>query len=105
MIRFLAFCLLVLTARAAEPATLRTFVLGDWGWADPEMERLYPVVRQNAEIQRAVAKAMAGLDASRLARVCEEHDLPVEDANRALLMMLGGTVRENAMVHEADLLD
>ena len=53
----------------------------------------------------AVAKAMAGLDASRLARVCEEHDLPVEDANRALLMMLGGTVRENAMVHEADLLD
>ena len=59
MIRFLAFCLLVLTARAAEPATLRAFVLGDWGWADPEMERRYPVVRQNAELQRAVAKAMA----------------------------------------------
>ena len=59
MPRFLALCLLVLTARAAEPATLRAFVLGDWGWADPDLERSYPLVRQNADLQRAVAKAMA----------------------------------------------
>lgn len=59
MPRFLALCLLVLTARAAEPAPLRAFVLGDWGWADPELERKYPLVRQNADLQRAVAKAMA----------------------------------------------
>ena len=59
MPRFLALCLLALTARAAEPSLLRTFVLGDWGWADPELERQYPLVRQNADLQRAVAKAMA----------------------------------------------
>ena len=59
MSRFLALCLLALTARAAEPAPLRAFVLGDWGWADPELERRYPLVRQNADLQRAVAKAMA----------------------------------------------
>jgi len=57
--RFLALCLLVLTARAADQAPLRAFVLGDWGWADPELERKYPLVRQNADLQRAVAKAMA----------------------------------------------
>ena len=59
MPRFLALCLLALTARAAEPAPLRAFVLGDWGWADPDMEQKYPLVRRNADLQRSVAKAMA----------------------------------------------
>mgnify|MGYP003337419745 CR=1 FL=1 len=59
MPRFLALCFLVLGAHAAEPAPWRAFVLGDWGWADPELERRYPLVRQNADVQRAVAKAMA----------------------------------------------
>lgn len=59
MPRFLALCFLVLGAHAAEPAPWRAFVLGDWGWADPDLERRYPLVRQNADLQRAVAKAMA----------------------------------------------
>ena len=46
-------------APAAEPAVERLFVLGDWGWADPELERKYSLVRQNADLQRAVAQAMA----------------------------------------------
>ena len=45
---------------AAEPALspFRAFVLGDWGWADPELEKQYARVRQNADLQRAVAKSM-----------------------------------------------
>ncbi|MEY4799138.1 MAG: 3,5-cyclic adenosine monophosphate phosphodiesterase CpdA, partial [Verrucomicrobiota bacterium] len=59
MLRPLALCFFALVAAAAEPAVERLFVLGDWGWADPDMERQYSLVRQNADLQRAVAKAMA----------------------------------------------
>lgn len=59
MLRSLALCFLALVATAAEPAVERLLVLGDWGWADPALERQYPLVRQNADLQRAVAQAMA----------------------------------------------
>ena len=59
MLRPLALCFFALVAAAAEPAVERLFVLGDWGWADPDLERQYSLVRQNADLQRAVAKAMA----------------------------------------------
>lgn len=59
MLRPLALCLFALTAAAVEPAVERFFVLGDWGWADPELERKYALVKQNADLQRAVAQAMA----------------------------------------------
>jgi acid phosphatase len=57
--RFLLSCLLVPWALAASPAVERFFVLGDWGWADAELERRYSLVKQNADLQRAVAQAMA----------------------------------------------
>lgn len=59
MLRSFAFCFFALVATAAEPAVERLFVLGDWGWADPDLERRYPLIRQNADQQRAVAQAMA----------------------------------------------
>ena len=59
MLRPLALCFFALVAAAAEPSVERLFVLGDWGWADPDLERQYSLVRQNADLQRAVAKAMA----------------------------------------------
>lgn len=59
MLRSLALCLWALAASAAEPAVERLLVIGDWGWADPDLERQYAIVRQNADLQRAVAKAMA----------------------------------------------
>lgn len=59
MRRFLLTCLFAPLAFAASASPERFFVLGDWGWADPELERQYSLVKQNADLQRAVAQAMA----------------------------------------------
>ncbi len=61
MLRFLGWSLLSLAVlRAEAPAEpLRLLAIGDWGWADPNLEREFPVVRKYAALQRSVAAAMA----------------------------------------------
>jgi len=61
MRRFLAYaCWLTSSLVAAtSPEPLHFLALGDWGWADPGLEREFPVVRRYATLQRSVATAMA----------------------------------------------